>query len=212
MVREEVDSGGGNGARVEAVAGEITEGASEGGGGLFREKQAVFPWLDKIAAAALGVGDDRAAGGEGFYGSDAEGFKAGKDESGGGMEVLGEDVGGDPGDKGDERRAGGEGDETGVLGAVADDGERELGVKTGGNGEVNAFPGDLAAGDDEAAAGGGRGGLGGFCGGFGGFGGGTEGEALDINGRGDDDRGAVVIAANGIGGVGGEATMIEARW
>ena len=137
------------------MVGEITEGVGEGGGGLFREKQAVLPWLDEIAAATLGVGDDRATGGEGFYGSDTEGFKAGKDESGGGMEVLGENVRGDPGDKGDEGGAGGEGDEAGVLGTVADDGERELGVKTGGNGEVNAFPGDLAAGDDEAAAGGG---------------------------------------------------------
>ena len=155
MVRGKVGSGGGNGARIETVAGEITEGTSEGGGGLLREKQAVLPWLDEIAAATLSVGDDRAAGSEGFYGGDAEGFKAGKDKSGGGMEVLGEDVGGDPGDKGDEGGAGGEGDEAGVLGTVADDGERELGVKTGGDGKINAFPGDLAAGDDEAAVGGG---------------------------------------------------------
>ena len=209
MVTREGRGRGGNGAGVEAMVGEVTKGASEGDGGLRGEKEAVLPWLDEIAAAALGVGDDGTAGGEGFDGGNAEGFEAGENESGGGMEVLGELVGGDPRDEGDEGRAGGEGDEAGVFGAVADDGEGEFGLETGGNGEVNAFPGDLAAGDDEAVAGG-LGGLGGFCGGlgrlggFGGLGDGMGGEALEVDGRGDDGGGAVVVATDGSGGVSGD--------
>ena len=71
---------------------------------MFREKQAVAlraGRMDEIAAAALGVGDNWAAGGQGFDGGDAERFEAREEISARVSEMGGESGGVKPRDKSD---------------------------------------------------------------------------------------------------------------
>lgn len=57
---------------------------------MLGKEEAVFPIFDKILAATLAIGDDRAAGSEGFDSSDTERFEAGKEVGFGILQILGE--------------------------------------------------------------------------------------------------------------------------
>lgn len=120
-----------NGFMVKVGRVEGLDDLGERFGGLFREKETVLPWpagVDEVTAAAFGVGDDRATGGESFNGGDAKRFEAGEKIGFGGLEIRGEIGGFEPRDESDKRRAMSELDEILMLGTVANHKERFLGL------------------------------------------------------------------------------------
>lgn len=155
-----------DGFGVEGGGVEGLNGSGEGFDGLLGEKNAVLPWpvfVDEVAAASGGIGDNWTAGGEGFDGSDAERFEAGEKIGFSVMEISGEGGGFEPRDEGDQGwivgrlvlafEVTGELDEVFVFGAVADDEKGAVCLQAGADGEVDALPSDLAASNNEGALG-----------------------------------------------------------
>lgn len=129
-VRGEFFGGFANSFRVESGWVEGLDGFGERFGGLFGEKETVLPWpagVDEVTAAAFGVGDDGATGGESLNGSNAKGLEAGEKIGFGGLKIRGKFGGFEPRDEGDKGRALSELDEVFMLGAVANHEERFLG-------------------------------------------------------------------------------------